>query len=187
MTDQRTILTDASVVVRLSEVGELSLLRVIDGRVIVPEAVDREVRDDPGVSRLSTAVTNGWINIADLPPLTELRDAANHLGAEHTARLPETADENDVRVEGDTALLAHALSARQEVVVASDDKPLRETCQALSIPVTGSIGILVRAVELGSIDTETAVDRLYAMDEVGERLSASLIRRGERLIEAADD
>jgi len=39
----------------------------------------------------------------------------------------------------------------------------------------------------GWLDRQTAVDRLYAVDEVGERPSASLIRRGERLIEEASD
>ncbi len=184
MSDRRTLLTDASVIVRLSSVGELPLLRAIDGDVVVPRAVESEVIDNPGAVQLSAGVDNRWITVTDELPVEAVLRAADHLEVDSVQPL-EVESEDRPAIEGDTALLAHALSDRQTAVVVSDDKPLRETCKALSISVTGSIGILVRAVEVGEIDQETAVDRLYAMDEVGERLSASLIRRGERLIEDA--
>ena len=72
-------------------------------------------------------------------------------------------------------------------VVVTDDKPLREACKALSIPVSGSIGVLVRAVERGDVEAGEAKDTLYAMDEVGARLSASLVKRAEKLIDDAND
>lgn len=190
MSDRRTFLTDASVVVRLSSVGELSLLRAIDGEIVVPRAVESEVVGDPGAVQLSAAVDDGWITVTDHPPTEALSRAADHLGADDSRSLRERPVEAPAErpvVEGDTALLAHALSARQTAVVVSDDKPLRETCKALSVAVSGSIGVLVRAVEVDAVDRQTAIDRLYAMDEVGERLSASLIRRGEQLIEEASD
>lgn len=70
-------------------------------------------------------------------------------------------------------------------VVVTDDRPLRETCKALSIPVSGPTGVLVRAVERGDLTPDDAKDALLAMDEVGARLSASLLRRAERLIDDA--
>ena len=84
------------------------------------------------------------------------------------------------------ALLALALRTETPVLV-TDDKPLWQTCKALAIPVSGSIGVPVRAVERDVIDAEDAIDGLYAMDEVGARFSATLIKRVERLIDAASD
>lgn len=85
---------------------------------------------------------------------------------------------------GDIALLADALTVPDSVVV-TDDDPLRKTCKAPSIPIAGTTGVLVRAVERGELDEQRAKDVLYAMDEVGARSSVSLVDRAERLIEEA--
>jgi len=89
-------------------------------------------------------------------------------------------------VNGDVALLTGARLA-DECIVITDDKPLRKACKSISIPVSGTIGVLVRAVETGDIDPDAAKETLYAMDEVGARLSASLVKRAERLIDDASD
>jgi len=171
--DDHTLLVDASVLITLADVGSLDLLAPIQGTPVVPWAVAAEVRDEPARRALATAVGDGWIRIerADRSAGTRLADAGTHLGA---------GDPTD-GFAGDVALLAIAL-ASEEVVVVSDDKPLRQTCKALSVPVSGSIGVLVRSVEVGEIDPERAKAKLLAMDEVGARLSASLLRRAERLI-----
>jgi predicted nucleic acid-binding protein len=179
---ERTLLVDASVVIRLTEIGELSLLDGIDGRVVVPQSVEREVNDDPAATRLSEIVDgDDWGALADAPDDQSLSTAGVHLGKERVD------SDGDGGVEGDVALLAHAMETSGETVVVSDDRPLRETCKALSVPVSGSLGVLIRAVECDELGAETARDRLYAMDEVGARLSASLIRRAERLIDEASE
>jgi predicted nucleic acid-binding protein len=190
MTDEdRRLLVDASVVTRLTEIGELALLNDLDGRVVVPEAVQREVSDDPAATRLSEAVTepNDWILVAAPSDDSSLWAAATRLDGDKSLGENGSAESTDERIEGDVELLAHAMDSEREAVVVSDDRPLRETCSALSVPVSGSIGVLVRAVEADVIDEETARERLYAMDEVGARLSASLVRRAERLIDDASD
>ncbi|WP_226004149.1 hypothetical protein [Natrinema salinisoli] len=102
---------------------------------------------------------------------------------EHLDQSVPTAD-GDPNWTGDVALLGMALE-RTDAIVVTDDKPLRDTCKALSIPVSGSIAILVRAVERDAVTVDDANDTLLAMDEVGARLSASLLRRAERLLEDA--
>jgi len=90
--------------------------------------------------------------------------------------------------EGDVALLAYALAFDDRddrgPVVVTDDKPLRVTCEALSVPLSGSVGVLVRAVERGDIEQKEAKQKLYAMDEVGAGSSASSVRKAERMIDA---
>lgn len=106
------------------------------------------------------------------------KKAAAHLGVEDPGE----------NWHGDVALLADALKTEGEVVVITDDKPLRKTCKALGVPVSGSLGVVIAAVERGDLDPEEAKDALVAMDEVGARLSARLLRRAERVIdEAAED
>ncbi|RLM97132.1 DUF3368 domain-containing protein [Haloarcula sp. Atlit-7R] len=171
---ERTVLVDASVLITLADTGSAALLAGIDGSVVVPDPVRREVTSDPAAKALSDAIDDGWVTCPQSVSTAAVEEAASHLGR----------SDGDPR--GDAVLLAHALVAADPVVV-TDDKPLRQTCKALSIPVAGSIGVLVRAVERGDIEPDDATETLYAMDEVGARFSASLVRKAERLIDDAAD
>jgi predicted nucleic acid-binding protein len=170
----RTVLVDASVLITLADTGSVDLLAGLDGSIVVPDLVRQEITSDPAAKTLSDAIADGCVTCPQSIPDTAVEEAASHLGR------------SDEELRGDAALLAHALVAGDSVVI-TDDKPLRQTCKALSIPVSGSIGVLVRAVERGDIDPADATDTLYAMDEVGARFSASLVRKAERLIGDASD
>ncbi|WP_324756516.1 DUF3368 domain-containing protein [Haloarcula sp. GH36] len=179
---ERTLLVDASVWITLTAVGQTELLGSFDGQIVIPEAVCDEIDTDPAASAL-TAAMGSWVTSSKLVNTDLLQEAASHLGTEVTE------DElalTEPPVEADVALLAHALLHDRPVLV-TDDKPLRKTCMALSIRVSGSIGVLVRAVECGAITADDAKSTLYAMDEVGARLSATLVRRAEQLIDDATD
>lgn len=118
-----------------------------------------------------------------------VEDAANHLGREVSS--DDSSGEDNPWIGGDIGLLALGLQPAEgesepaRAVVVTDGKPLRKTCKTLSIPVSGSIGVLVRGVERGEFEPAIATEKLYAMDEVGARLSASLVRKAERLIDEA--
>lgn len=181
--DERRFLVDASVFITLAEIGQAELLDGLNGQVEMPFAVVEEVTDDPAASVLSEA-RGDWLNTQGLRGASSaVREidssrAASHLGKAHS----------DDGWDGDIALLTYALWLKDcngNVVLVTDDKPLRKTCKFLSIPVSGSIGVLVRAVERGHIAPDGAKKSLYAIDEVGARLSASLVRRAERLIDEA--
>lgn len=179
MSGEPVALVDASVFIRLARIDEVSLLRGLSPEPVIPVTVDQEITEDPAAAALEAVVAEPprWLRIAGHPDEEHIERAASHLG-----RGVDPKNHN-----GDVMLLAHALSA-DEPVVLTDDKPLRKTCKALSIPVSGSIGVLIRAVEREDIDAGEAKDALYAMDEVGARLSASLVKRAEQMIdEAAGD
>lgn len=173
----RTLYVDASVFITLSAIDHHRLLATLDGSVVVPRTVAEEIVEDPAASHLEEGAGE-WLSvpstrIREAEPTT-YRHATIHLGRESAAT------DND----GDVTLLAYGLET-DECVIITDDKPLRETCKALGIDVSGSIGVLVVAVERGTLSKEAASDALLAMDEVGARLSARLLRRAERLIEDA--
>jgi predicted nucleic acid-binding protein len=186
----RTLLVDASVLITLSEVDAVDVLLATDGKIVIPTPVAFEVTDDPAASLISEALDAGHIETWDVG-LSPVAKAASHLGKDLSDE--ELEGYGHPYVEGDIGLLALALlrddpeRRLDSPVVVTDDKPLRQTCKALSVPVSGSIGILVRAVERGAIEAEEAKNTLYAMDEVGARFSASLMKRAENLIDEAGD
>lgn len=190
--NERTLLVDASVFITLAEVDATDCLASLEGVLVVPSAVRREVSVEPAKTRLGRLVAAGTISEIDWCQWSEKRDisgervaAATHLGTNPDTAV-ETIDGQQVLVDGDVALLSLARSM-EDVVVVTDDKPLRKTCKSLSVPVSGSIAVLVRAVESGQYTATQAESKLYAMDEVGARLSASLVKRAERLIDDASD
>ncbi len=80
---------------------------------------------------------------------------------------------------GELAALSCAMRSRErdEVLVLCDEHEARDACAHLDIPVTGSIGLIVRACHAGHVNTETAEaalrelprrGRLHATDELIE-------------------
>lgn len=188
--ESRRLLVDASVFIRLATIRSLDLLYDLDGQVIVTTTVQFEIREEPAHSEVQAAISEGNVRTVNL--LSEVdenskelvAEAANQLGTDTESLITENALGFANITDGDVSLLTAALYFEDSVVV-TDDKPLRKTCKAFSIPVSGSIGVLVRAVERDDLEPDVAKDKLYAMDEVGARLSASLIKRAESLIKEA--
>jgi predicted nucleic acid-binding protein len=184
----RTVLVDASVFITLTRVDLIGALLTEAGEIVVPKPVENEITSEPAATTLDSALENGTLETWDVG-LAPLDTAASHLGKELSEE--EVAGHGHATIEGDVGLLALALQRNDPdfematPIVVTDDKPLRQTCKALSIPVSGSIGVLIRAVERDEIEPAEAKDKLYAMDEVGARLSASLVRRAQRLIDEA--
>lgn len=172
----RRVFVDASAFATLAEIGRAELLRGIEGRIEMPAVVQVEVTDGPAAGALERATDGeaGWIRTPRDPPEADVERAREHLGRDESAR----------SFDGDVELLAPALGADDPVVI-TDDEPLRRTCAALGVPVSGSIGVVVAAVERGTLEPGEAKEALVAMDEVGPRLSAHSLRRAERLIDEA--
>lgn len=185
--DERILLVDASVFITLAKIGQADLLDSLHGQPEMPLVVTEEVTDEPASSALSDALDT-WLETMHVQAASRTVETFNTAASSAAAHLDAADPLADWH--GDVALLACALVRREQdrdVIVVTDDKPLRKTCKTLSIPLSGSIGVLVRAVERGDVSPDGARENLYAMDEVGTRLSASLVKRAEQMIDDAAD
>jgi predicted nucleic acid-binding protein len=163
------LLIDASVFITLAEIDSLRLLNELGRDVIVPELVADEIQDEPARTEIEDTQEE-WI---DIEPADQRRveESMKRLGREGETR-------------GDAAVLALS-SKYDDSVVVTDDKPLRNTCKALGVPLSGSVGVVVASVEKDVLAPEEAKELLVAMDEIGARFSASLLRKAENLIDEA--
>jgi predicted nucleic acid-binding protein len=163
------LLLNASVFITLAEIDSLRLLNELGGDVVVPELVADEIQDEPARTELRDAQKE-WI---DVEPADQRRieESTKRLGREGKPR-------------GDAAVLALS-SKYEDAVVVTDDKPLRDTCKALGVPLSGSVGVVVASVEKDVLAPGEAKGLLVAMDKVGARFSASLLRKAENLIDEA--
>lgn len=155
-------ITDSTPLIVLARIGQLDLLSLFAGPVLIPELVAAEVRaggeDDPA----HAALAEGFGQIV----------AAHILPAPVAAR--------GLDAEGAAVLAAALVRPRSRAVL--DDGKARATASALGIPVIGTLGVIARARAAGHISA--AKPLIEALRQAGfpaddDLLRAVLHRLGE--------
>lgn len=123
-----------TVLYALGQIGELSLLTHLDGRLVVPEAVQAEVDADPAKTALAEFLADE--DVSDAVPTKGLERAQSMIGTE---------DESH-----EAAILAGVVAHRDgddrsAVAVLSEDTHLRALARGLGATVTSSYGVVARA------------------------------------------
>jgi predicted nucleic acid-binding protein len=163
---------DASTLIALGSIGELELLATLDGSPVVASAVRAEVTTEPAATALEGFLDNHGIE-------RELPDDGKRGGRDVLG---------DETPSGDAAVVGAVLAADGETGVVSDDRRVRTTARGLGATVTGTIGVIGRAVMVGTLDEHGAKRRLDRLDERGLHMTAELRRKPETLIkEAAEE
>lgn len=117
------------------------MLRPLFSPLSIPGAVHREVVDEgrgrPGAEEVAQAVTAGWLTVVPVvasPGLRQLRASLD---------------------EGEAEAIELALQLRPARVLL-DETPAREQAERLGLPVTGTLGILLRAKQTGLLPSVAA-------------------------------
>ncbi len=145
------VVSNSTPLIHLSAMGRLDLLPQLFDEIVIANEVYEEVvlkgQDRPAASEVQAAK---WI---------QRRAINNRLACailQHSLDLGESA----------TIVLAIELAADLTIL---DDRLARNQAQALSIKITGTVGILLMAAEQGIVHFQQALDALLA---TGFRLSA---------------
>lgn len=166
------LVVDATTLIALGVVGELDLLESFDGERVVLPQVRAEVTTEPARTNLDRAIESGVV-ATDTADGDQIRRAQAVLG--------------ESAVNGDVELIAAVLAdttADREVGVVSDDRRVRTTARGLGARVTGTVGVVVRAVEEGlSADEATAL--VARLDTHGLHMTGELRARAAELIDDA--
>jgi predicted nucleic acid-binding protein len=129
----RLVVVNTTPIIALSLVGELGLLRSLYDKVVVPSAVEAEVlaggRDGIGSSELIEA---SWLHVALL----------------QDARRADLLADLD-RGEAEVLALAQELNADLVII---DERLARLHAKRLGLTLTGTLGVLLRAKQLGHVE-----------------------------------
>lgn len=164
---------DATVLIGLGSIGRLDLLGSFDGDPIVLPSIETEVSTEPARTNLDRAMESPLLSARDPPDAVHVERAQSVLG---------TGDIN-----GDVQLVAAVLSARDDnnaIAVISDDRRVRTVSRGFGAEVTGSIGVVVRAVAEGMSVAE-GKEVVRELDSQGLHMTAELRERADVLIEQA--
>lgn len=157
----------------LGSVGRLDLLETLDGPLLVPLTVREAVTTEPAATNLRRFGERGGVR-TDIPGNGDLDGPAR-------AVLGEAETTPDVRLVA--GVLEHAGSAGGVGVVA-DDRRTRTVARGLGATVSGTVGVLVRAVEAGrSLEAVRGV--LHDLDGQGLHATGRYLETAESLLAEA--
>jgi predicted nucleic acid-binding protein len=120
----KTIISNSSPLIALEQLDLLALLHKFFGTVLIPPAVTREVAP--------TVTLPDWVIEQTLSQAIGPQILAASLGA------------------GESEALSLALELRASLLIL-DERPARRLAAALDIPVIGTLGLLLKAKNLGLI------------------------------------
>ncbi|NET62083.1 MAG: DUF3368 domain-containing protein [Symploca sp. SIO2E6] len=128
------IVSNATPLIAFAKIGQLPLMQKIVGNLLIPEAVAEEISayksTAPGTIILAE---ESWIQVESLQSPTQMQ------------LLLPTLDR------GEAAVIALALEQKASLVLI-DELTGRKVAQSLQLNVTGSVGLLIKAKEIGEID-----------------------------------
>lgn len=145
---------NASPVITMAKAGYLWLFERLAPTILIPEAVVVEILAAPASDPARKAIEDGWGH--RIPPV----------------RVPNSILEWGLG-SGESAVLATALEIRDSVAVL-DDAAARKCARALSVPLMGTLGAVLRARRLGLIPAAAQV--VKALRAAGLRLDDDTIR-----------
>jgi predicted nucleic acid-binding protein len=167
------IYIDASTSIALGTVGEIDLLSSFDGEIVVLPVITDEVTTEPAATSLDQFVERNDIQRRSLATDPNIEQAQSVLG--------ESEPNGDVHLVAN--VLAHT-AVNESVAVVSDDRRVRTVARGLDTTVTGTIGVVVRAVEEGypSDEAKTLIRRI---DDNGLHMTGELCEKADTLIDEA--
>jgi predicted nucleic acid-binding protein len=172
MTD---VFLDATTLISLGTVGELDHLTAFAGALVVPPRVQDEVTTEPARTNLDRFIEREQIRTEVAGSADEVPRAREVLGEES-----ET---------GDVQLIAAVLTytgGDRTIGIVSDDRRVRTTARGLGATVTGTVGVVVRAVE-GSLSPGDAHELVRRIDAHGLHMTGQLREKANSLIDDAVD
>ena len=158
----RKVIVNSTPIIALCKAGVLQLLHELYGEVTIPRAVFDEVTRKNDVVK-KAVLENPWIHIE------RVRDGS--------ARRMYKTKLHDGEVE--VMMLAQEHGPDHLVVI--DDNAARKTAEYLGLRLTGTVGVLIRAKQLGLVDSVMAIVR--KMESSGIFLSEELKERVRRIAE----
>lgn len=163
VTSEMELYVDANVLYDLGQTGELELLSVLDGTLVIPERVSEEITVEPAATNLDRFLDEQDVETA--PDIEDWIEDATHL-------LDADSETSDVSL---VACLLGSRTRGDDAALVSDDRKLRAIAEGLDATVTGTFGVIVRAaLDDKYFHTSQAKRVIRRMDHHGVQMTGRL-------------
>jgi len=163
---------DATTLIALGSVDALDILKILDSEIVILDRISSEVTTEPARTALQRFREETDLGSPTAVDERTIEQAQTMLGEQ---------EQN-----GDVALIAQVLTHDgDDIAVVSDDQRVRTMARTLGATVTGTVGIVVRAVTAGRLTAEEGKDLVRHLDSHGLHMTAELREQADELIDDA--
>lgn len=164
-----TVYVDATTHIALGSVDALNRLTVIDREVVILDRINNEITTEPARTALQQFHKRAGIRSPTAVDKNTIAQTQTMLG--------------DPNQNGDVALIARVLAHDgDDIAVVSDDQRVRTMARTLRATVTGTVGIVVRAVAAERLTAEEAKKLVRRLDSHGLHMTGELREQADELI-----
>lgn len=130
----RKVVVNSTPLIILCGIGRLDILRMVYQEISIPTAVFRKVtaKDDSACAQLKTS--GEWICVEEIKDHSEKKM--------YKAKLHD----------GEVEVMILAQEQKADLVIL-DDNAAKKTAKYLGLPVTGTLGVLIKAKRMGIIES----------------------------------
>lgn len=135
----RKVIVNTTPIIALAGIGQLELLRKLYSEIWIPEAVNKEILSEPARTQVSMAE---WIIVHTISGGIQKSAFSSRLHA------------------GEIEVIILAQESDADLVIV-DDNAAKKTAKYFGFPVTGTLGVLLKAKKQGLIDNvRSYIDKL---------------------------
>lgn len=152
----RRVIVNSMPLIVLCNIGELNILKQLYKEIVIPEAVFREVteKEDSACQKIKQSLD--WIHVETIKVQSEKKM--------YRAKLHD----------GEVEVMILAQEGRWADLLIIDDNAAKKTAKYLGLPVTGTLGVLLKAKNLGYIEAVKPI--LEKMQKTGFYISQDVVR-----------
>lgn len=174
------ISVDATALIALGQIGELDLLLCLNQHITLEGEVLDEVSTEPARTNLGEFLNQDSVGASR--GTGDLFDES----AEAEEKAKDLLGEKEVN--GDVRIISGVVrnkNTEDERIIISDDKRVRTVANSLGATVTGTVGVIVRAVEERDMTAEEGKDLVRQVDSHGLHMTGELREKAYELVEEA--
>ena len=160
------IVSDTTPLITLMKAEKLEILHSLFGEVMLPEAVFYEVTSNDTFKSEADAIKN-----CDYIKVVKVRDGSQVLFLQRVTGL-------DI---GESEAIIYADEVKADLLL-MDELAGRRVAQNMKLPITGSIGVLIRAFQSGIITAEEADDAMTKIRAANRHISEKLLSKALEVI-----
>lgn len=157
----RKVIVNSTPLIALSKAGQLDLLKIMYGEIVIPEAIFAEVTTKSDIAGQAVKANAEWIRIQPVQNDSERKM--------YKAKLHD----------GEVEVMMLAQEIKADLVII-DDYAARKTAEYLNLPLTGTLGVLIKAKRSGHL--EKVMPIVEKLDENGIYISGDLKNRVRQIV-----
>ena len=162
------VVSDSTPLITLMKAEQLEILRGLFGDVLIPDAVFREVTTNEKFKDEADLIRNcAFIKVVSVGDVERVNMLQRATGLDR----------------GESEAIVYADENNADILLI-DEEAGRKVAQNMNLPISGSIGVLVKAVQIGLISVDEGLQAIVKIRKANRHVSDRLLHFAENAMQA---